>query len=72
MLKIDLDGIEVNCESIQDLKDAITRKVAEGEKKLEKIEEEERILRRDIRKLQTYLAGKPAKKQPGAVAASGV
>ena len=63
MPKIVLDEIEVTCESILDLPEVLKKELHEGEKKLQKIQEEERKLSRRLRKLQALLEKKPAEKK---------
>ncbi len=63
MPKIVLDEIEVICESILDLPEVLKKELHEGEKKLQKIQEEERKLSRRLRKLQALLEKKPAEKK---------
>lgn len=68
MPKLVLDDIEVNCNSIEDLKEILKKEYHEGQKKLEKIQEEERKLGRRLRKLQALLDGKPSGRKPAAAA----
>ena len=63
MAKIVLDDIEVNCDSILDLPEVLKKELHDGEKKLQKIQEDERKLSRRLRKLQALLEKKPAEKK---------
>lgn len=68
MQTITLDDITVNCDSIQSLGEALRKELVDGQKKLERLEEDERKLRRRVRKLQTLLEGKPSVKKPASAA----